>query len=103
MKLHECMRQARLNKGITQEQMAELTGISKNHLSAIERGKYKCTAQTLIQYADICGISLDRMLHMGKYTEHIIPEFIHFLQGFSEDDQRKLLNLIKELINIKQS
>lgn len=49
----------RKEAGYTQQDMSEITGLSKNHLSAVERGLYKLNMCTLLVYIKICHIPLD--------------------------------------------
>lgn len=46
---------------VTQQEIADATGLTKNYISSIERGVHKCNAQTFIAYAKKCGVSLDEM------------------------------------------
>ena len=46
---------------VTQQEIADATGLTKNYISSIERGVHKCNAQTFIIYAKKCGVSLDEM------------------------------------------
>ena len=52
----------RLKAHITQQQIADATGMTKNYISAIERGVHKCNAETFITYARMCHASLDEMV-----------------------------------------
>lgn len=42
----------RTQKGMTQQQIADLTGIQRNHLSRIEQGRYSVGFDTLQAIAD---------------------------------------------------
>ena len=50
--------QRRKNK-MTQEQLSEKLGISKNHLSAIERGIYRVQIDTLVMIMNCLGCTAD--------------------------------------------
>ena len=47
---------------VTQQEIADATGLTKNYISSIERGVHKCNAQTFIAYAKKCGVSLERVI-----------------------------------------
>lgn len=49
----------RTEKGMSQKQMAELTGIQQGHISRIERGKYSVGLDTLELMADAVGYIVD--------------------------------------------
>jgi transcriptional regulator with XRE-family HTH domain len=47
----EHLRELRKKRGITQVELAEMTGIPQNHISTIERGAKLPTLGTLIRFA----------------------------------------------------
>ena len=47
----------RLAKGLTQEQLAERSGLSQQYLSGLERGKRNPTIVTLYEIASALGVS----------------------------------------------
>ena len=51
MKVEILVKKLRTEKGITLESLAKLSGISKGHLSKIERGEREPKISTLIQIA----------------------------------------------------
>ena len=82
---------------VTQQDIADTTGLTKNYISSIERGVHKCNAQTFIAYAKKCGVSLDEMAGL-------IPKFklnrklVQKLSDMSEDEQERVLKIL-ELMN----
>lgn len=60
--------QRRKELGMTQEKLAEQIGISKNHLSNIERGKNLPTVPLLFRLCDAMGETPDYYL-IGKLSE----------------------------------
>lgn len=52
----------RKEKGYTQEKLSEMMGISKNHLSGIECGKYNVTLETLSKLCNTLGRTPDYYL-----------------------------------------
>ena len=51
------VRRIRQQKGITQEQLAELSGFSQQYLSGLERGLRNPTIVTLYELAQTLGVS----------------------------------------------
>lgn len=47
----------RREKGLTQEQVAELSGLSQQYLSGLERGQRNPTIITLYELAEALGVS----------------------------------------------
>lgn len=66
------LRSAREAGGVTQKEMAYAIGISKNHISAIERGLYKASIYMLLGYCDKLGVSPDEILCYSG--DSIFPE-----------------------------
>lgn len=51
------VRKARLAEGLTQEQLADLSGFSQQYLSDLERGKRNPTVVTLWELAQVLGVT----------------------------------------------
>lgn len=59
--LAQRIRAFRKLKGLTQQELAERTGISLAVLGAIERGNRRAEEQMLVQIADVLEISLQEL------------------------------------------
>jgi len=79
--------------GITQEELAEQIGLSKNHLSNIERGRYLPTIETLLMICDALGQSPDYYL-IGKISPET-DRISQMVKRLSEDSQWILYRLIE--------
>ena len=53
------IKEQRKKNKLTQEQLAEKLGMSKNHLSAIERGVYRVQIETLVMIINCLGCTAD--------------------------------------------
>ena len=80
---------------VSQDEMGEFCGLSRNHISAIERDLYKCNVYTLIDYGKKLGVSLDILTGLDDYE--ILPELRRELQNTPLDHQKKLLEILKIL------
>ncbi len=49
----------RKQKGLTQEKLAEMLGLSTNHISALECGKYGTKPELLVNIINILGCTAD--------------------------------------------
>ena len=49
----------RYQKGITQQALADMTGLQRNHISRIESGKYSVGFDTLQSIAEALGGTID--------------------------------------------
>ncbi len=83
--------QRRKALGLTQEQLAEKTNISKNHLSSIERGKHAPTIELLFRLCNVTGETPDYYL-IGKITEETVP--IQRLIESLPDSSQKMAGLL---------
>ncbi len=63
----ERIREAREKRGLTQEKLAEKTGLSKGFLSDVENGNSDISSDNLLKLADVLGANLDYLLR-GENT-----------------------------------
>jgi transcriptional regulator with XRE-family HTH domain len=56
------VREAREKRGLTQEKLAERTGLSKGFLSDVENGNSDISSENLLKVADALGANLDYLL-----------------------------------------
>lgn len=89
------LKTARKEKKITQEEMAKACGISKNHISVIERGLNTCSSHMLIAYAKTLNMSLDVLTGIDENTKNILPELGAALRELSPQEQKKVLDIVK--------
>lgn len=82
---------------VTQQDIADATGLTKNYISSIERGVHKCNAQTFISYAKKCGVSLDEMAGLVPKSK-LNRKLVQKLSEMSEDEQERALKIL-ELMN----
>ena len=68
MKIGILLQRAREDKNVTQKEIAEHTGYSKNHISAVERGVCKTSVELLLGYCDVLDIEPNSVLKYKKGT-----------------------------------
>jgi len=90
--------QRRKELGMTQEKLAEQIGISKNHLSNIERGKNLPTVPLLFKLCDAMGETPDYYL-IGKLSAggEDLVELIGRMPGPQQEQAQKLVKAFFEL------
>jgi putative transcriptional regulator len=59
MEYENRLRIARIEKGLTQEQLAEMAGVTRQTIGLIEAGKYNPTLKLCLKLADVTGKGLD--------------------------------------------
>ena len=80
------LKELRNIKGMTQEELAEKLNISREHLGRIERGKYGCSIDLLIELSCALNASTDYLL-LGRNPDR-------------DQDRRQLLQVISQLSDI---
>ena len=85
MRIKELMHE----KGIQQQQMAELLNVSRASIYKYQQGKAEPDIETLIKIADYFDVSLDYLC--GRQNKNLI-----FADSLS-DKKKELINMIKEL------
>ena len=58
--LRQNIKKYRLASGLTQEKLSEMTGISTDYLSEIERGKRTPSIKRFVIIADALGVEADK-------------------------------------------
>ena len=95
------IRAARDRLDMTQEKLAELTGLSVPHLSNIENGKTKLSLPALVAIANTLESSLDALVHDSlKVTQEAFDkDFKDLLEDCSMKEKGFLYDLAKEAKN----
>lgn len=97
LRFGQMLQRYRESAKVTQQEIADATGMTKNYISSIERGVHKCNAQTFITYAKKCGASLDEMAGLIPKSQ-LNRELARKLSEMSEDEQERALKIL-ELMN----
>lgn len=88
--------QRRKALGLTQEDLAEKVGLSKNHLSNIECGKYLPTTQFVFKICEILGETPDYYL-IGKISEKS-TKISALIKSLPAESQRVVCRLLETYI-----
>ena len=59
------IRQLRTEKGLSQEQLAELTGFHRTYIGMVERGERNLSLSNIVVFAKVFGINLSELLDFG--------------------------------------
>ena len=60
------VKQARIEKGLTQSELADLVGITREAIAAYETGRVRLMDDILIRFADILKVTTDEILGIKK-------------------------------------
>lgn len=79
--------------GYSQDQLSELLGFSKNHLSGIECGKYTATTPFIFKLCSVLGRTPDYFL-IGRVSA-TTDEITDLVRQLPEDQQELIIKLLK--------
>lgn len=84
--------QARKGKNLTQEQLAEMLGMSVSAISRIETGRNVTSLETLIKICDALQIGLDELLYdeFPKHTAVQSPEIKQIVKLLNQMDHKSV-------------
>lgn len=87
----------RMELGLSQKQFSEMLGISRNHLSGIETGKYLITTSVLIKLYTLYGKTPDYYL-IGRISP-TVSRLSAVISELNEDDQKTAIKILAEYVN----
>ncbi len=99
------LKQARKEKGLTQEKISEMLGISQKHYSEVERGITGLSVKHLIQISDILSESLDYLLKgyvsdspsAAVQTNLQINELYYSSSEYTQNQMLQLIKIAKDI------
>ncbi|MEM9681179.1 MAG: RstR family transcriptional repressor [Bacteroidota bacterium] len=102
MEFKDRLRQARKDKGISQNELAQIVGVHVTNISRYERGENKPTSQVLTKLGDALGISADFL--MAGSTDEVADNMISDKELLDQFRRVELLpqdrkKLVKEFLD----
>ena len=96
------IRDARMQCGLTQEELAEFVELTPSYVSHIETANKKISMSTAIKLAHALSVSLDWLvLGAAPVTQKsILPEAQKLFEDCSVKEQRALLEVMKVVKNV---
>lgn len=94
LRFGQMLQRYRESAKVTQQEIADATGLTKNYISSIERGVHKCNAQAFIVYAKKCGVSLDEMAGLIPKSK-LNRKLLQKLSDMTEDEQERALKILE--------
>lgn len=94
------IREIRVSRNLTQEELSELANISVNHISALERGVKNAKLSTFVAIANALQVSSEALLiDVIPYSLNgVVSELLEDLEKLSSSEQKKILKAVKILI-----
>lgn len=98
VKIGQRIQKYRSDRKLTQDQVAELAGISQKHLSRIEQGYHNPRFDMIIQIANALNIPTDALAR--DLSDNDVCVFFESIRPYIEKMNSKQLNYIKKNIEL---
>ncbi|MFA9398775.1 MAG: helix-turn-helix transcriptional regulator [Clostridiaceae bacterium] len=92
--MHERLREYRKSLGLSQDYVAKQLGVSRTTITAIECGDRNVLANELDLFANIYGVTVERILHDEEKQDSDVKMFARAFSGLSDNDKKEIMNLI---------
>ena len=91
----------RLKNNLTQNQVAESTGLEPRHISQIERGLSKGSIDTLIKLCNVYNITPDVVLYdlLSEDTKELVSIYDEKFKKLSKKDKETVAHLIEYFLD----
>lgn len=91
------IKEVRLKRGLTQDNLAEMVGCNTSHISNIENNYTKLSLNVLLAIANSLDVSIDYLLsNQYKDTASALDnEILRVLQGCDDNKKEKILKMIE--------
>lgn len=93
------LKELRLTKGYTQEQVAAIIDVNTSHISNIENNRVKVSLTALVQLCNALDVTVDYVLS-GEYPQNssvLDYEILKELQKCTPDTKEKILKIVRVL------
>lgn len=93
------IREVRNDKHLTQEYLANATGVNVSHISNIETSKVKVSLTLLVQICNALDVTMDYLLENEYHnpTSVIEKELLNTIKDLKKEKQETLLRIAKVL------
>ena len=92
--MYERLKEIRKRLNLSQEFVAKQLGLARTTLVAIEYGNRKITADELVKFSDLYGVSIDEILYGKVNTDSEISMFTRIFSTLFEADRKEILNIM---------
>lgn len=99
------IRRLRKDKGLSQEQLAELSGLHTNYVGQVERGEKNLTIETLQKVVGGLGVSLEEFFRYLDPMERkdTLGQIVEMLSERSAQDQVMALRVLQTVLDWEKS
>ncbi len=98
-KIGQKIKETRINRNLTQENIADRIGINTSHISNIETNKTKVSLTTLVHICNTLGVSVDYILEneLTNSSCALEREILNEVQKFNKEKKEQILRIAKVL------
>jgi len=100
-RIHERLRSAREQAGLSQGQVAKLMDYHRPTISEIEAGRRKISSDELSAFARHYGVGVSWLLDESEKSDPLVELAARELSKLKKQDLEKILNLLKSLKKTK--
>lgn len=93
------IRRRRKALGLSQYQLAELLGVSPNHVSSLETGKSEPSNQTVINLCNALDVTPDYFYLGCMHSNNVRADITDLLRRCSDEDQKIIYDIIRIFAN----
>ena len=91
----------RISRGLSQFQLAELTGLSRVYIGYIEQGKRQGTILTYLEIVTALGYTLDDLVGgLSDPDTELLSELSSALTECSVDEKESVVRIFREMLNM---
>ena len=92
----------RIEKGLTQENLADYVGCNTSHISNIENSYTKLSLNVLLAIANALNVSIDYLLadQLNSTSTIISQEIINKISKCNDSDKEKIIQIIDIFVTI---
>lgn len=90
------IRHRRKELKLTQEKLAEKTGLTDTYIGAIERSTSKCSIETLVKIANALNLNMDFLL-FGTTAKNIDLRFSELVNELPPENQQLFIELCEAI------
>lgn len=95
------IKKCRKNLGMTQEKLEEVSGVSQNHISSLERGVSQLGLDALMKLAPALQVSMEYLLTGKESESRLCPQTESFFQWLTEQDNETQRKISRILVGIR--
>ena len=92
----------RLSRGLTQFQLAELTGLSRVYIGYIEQGKRCGTILTYLDIVSALGFTLNDLVagNVSDVVRLLVLDLSRTLTDCSDDEKESIVRIFREMLEM---